>query len=580
MPEIIALIAPQNVMPTLAETLPVLGAHDSQLAIVHCSGDETKIQRLSLEAPVQKITFKEASRWLMAAFSNSGAIVPFLYQGKLSICALGACNNHQQLAQEYQLSPGCSLSNLIGAMLAQQGDVALSDAITAISGKFAGDIAFICQNHQQPQHVYAVNLGIPLYLGLEPGLRQICSSSAQLIRQRANPVHEITRGEIVRFGLSSPVLCHPQADPSPLSMAPNSGLHVPHHMLEEIQNQALTLPAQVDKYFAGTVFPAPLLAKLSALQSITLLASGSSFHAAMIASYWFESLAGLKTQVELASEYRFRDIHPHHQELIIAISQSGETADTVEAIRHAQQKGSPHSLALCNTPASTLTTITDFCILTNIGEELSVSSTKSFTAQLLLLFQLALTIGKSNKLTPANRLASAEEEMRRLGACIQSTLEQTKALRRWAGEIHTQTNLFVIGRHAMYPVALEGAFKFKEVAYQYALGYAAGELKHGPIALIDENLPVIACLPWNEHAERMLSNLHDIRSNRGNLYVLSDGNLASSERFNVIHMPGGLKELAPICYIVALQLLAYYSAMLRGNVIDTPRNLAKTQVLS
>ncbi|WP_157314172.1 isomerizing glutamine--fructose-6-phosphate transaminase [Chitinibacter sp. GC72] len=580
MPEIIALIAPQNIMPAFADSLGILGAHEHHVAMMHSSGSNTQIQRFTLQTPVQKIHFQESSRWLLAALSNSGAITPYLYKERILVCALGACNNHQQLASELQLLLSCSLANLIAALLdrALQAGHTFSAALKQLEGKFDGDVGLIAQYTPDAQYFYALNLGVPLFLGLESGLGQICSSSAKLIRLRANPVHEISHGEVVRFGLNAPALCHSNGDSSPLLMSASKTLSVPHHMLAEIQSQPVTLAAQVDKYKAEQVFPKPLLAKLAGIHSVTLLASGSSFHAAMIASYWFETLAGLKTQVELASEYRYRDIHPDSHELVIAISQSGETADTVEALRLAQQKGHPETIALCNAADSTLTTLTDHTLLTNSGAELSVSSTKSFTAQLLLLYQLALTLGKTRKTLSAEQIARAEQEMYNLAKVIHATLDHNKELRRWAGELHSKQNLFVIGRHAMYPVALEGAFKFKEVAYQHATGFAAGELKHGPITLVNDDLPVIACLPWNAHAERMLSNLHEIRANRGEIFVLSDGNLASSDKFNVIHMPSGLHDLAPIVYSVALQLLAYHSAVLRGNTIDSPRNLAKSQI--
>lgn len=580
MPEIIALIAPQNVMPAFAESLITLGSHEQHVAMTFSSGNKSQIQRFTLETPVQKITFKESSRWLMAALSNSGAITPYFYKDTILVCALGACNNHQQLAAELQLLPSCSLGNLVSAALdrlLQTGQL-FSDALNQLDGLFDGDLGLICQHSAEPQHYYALSLGVPLFLGLESGFGQICSSSAKLIRQRANPIHELKRGEVVRFGLSTPSLCQLRTEPVPLALSASKTLNVPHYMLEEIQSQPITLAAQVDRYKAEQVFPKPLLAKLAGIQSTTLLASGSSFHAAMIASYWFETLAGLKTQVELASEYRYRDIHPDSHELMIAISQSGETADTVEALRHAKQKGNPETIALCNAADSTLTTLTDHTLLTNSGIELSVSSTKSFTAQLLLLYQLALTLGKTRKTLSTEQIARAEQEMHNLGKVIHATLDHSKELRRWAGELHGKHNLFVIGRHAMYPVALEGAFKFKEVSYQHATGFAAGELKHGPITLVNDDLPVIACLPWNSHAERMLSNLHEIRANRGEIFILSDGNLASGDKFNVIHMPSGLNDLAPIAYSVALQLLAYYCAVLRGNTIDSPRNLAKSQI--
>lgn len=578
MPEIVALLAPQNVLPALNDSFGLLGQHEPQVFALYATPSKPQLQHITLSSPVQTISFPEASRWVMCGFSADASTKPLLYQQRLALCTLGRCENHQELAREYQLDSHCELSLLLAHMLhplLQQGST-LSNAMLQIAKYMRGALALIAQDLNEPQHCYAANFGQTLYIGLEAGLRHLCTSSARLIRQLANPIYEIQVGQVIRFGLNSPALCRYQQEPEPITLSSNRSLNVPHHMLEEIESQPVTLSELVDRYLAEKLFPSTLLAKLAGLQHITLVASGSSYHAAMIASYWFESIAGLNTHVEIASEYRYRDIHPHHQELIIAISQSGETADTVEAIRQAQASGHPYCLAVCNAPNSTLGQCCDFSLLTQTGAELSVSSTKSFTAQLLVLFQLAIQIGQSSKRLNEAQVQGYQQEMRTLGGKIHEVLAHRKELRRWAGDLHAKNNLFVIGRNAMYPVALEGAFKFKEVAYQHAAGFAAGELKHGAITLVSPDLPIIACLPWNQHAERMLSNLHDIRANQGELFVLSDGHLASAERFNVIRMPTGLHQLAPITYIVALQLLAYYSAVLRGNSIDTPRNLRKT----
>ncbi|QLI82036.1 SIS domain-containing protein [Chitinibacter fontanus] len=579
MPELIALIAPQNVLPALTEHLGALGTQENQASILFDSMDGIQLERLTLEQPVQKIAPGANSRWVLSSVGTTQQFPPYLHQNRLVIAALGSCHNHQELAREYRLDSHCPLNLLLATLLhpqLQQG-ISLSDALIQTSKLLRGDLALICQDTHEPQHWYACNLGLPLSIGMESGLRQICTTSTHLAQQVANPIHQIKLGEVIQFGLSAPARCNFRQAPETLILSPNKGQQVPHHMLEEIESQPLILSALVDRYFTDRTFPSPLLAKLSGICSINLVASGSSYHAALIASYWFESLAGLKTQVDIASEYRYRDIRPDNKELLIAISQSGETTDTVEAVRHAQAAGHPYCLALCNAPHSTLVSISDFTLLTHSGTELSVSSTKSFTAQLLVLFQLAVKIGQIRNHLGSERIAACHAEMQSLGAKVHATLEHSKELRRWAGQLHNYENLFVIGRHAMYPVALEGAFKFKEVAYQYATGFAAGELKHGPITLINANLPVIACLPWNQHAERMLSNLHEIRANQGELFVLCDGALASSDKFSVIRLPAGLLELAPICYIAALQLLAYHCAVLRGNTIDSHRLLSKAQ---
>ncbi|WP_373974457.1 isomerizing glutamine--fructose-6-phosphate transaminase [Chitinibacter sp. SCUT-21] len=578
MPDLIALIAPQNVVPALHSAFSVLGTNDNHIALASGQAPDFQVRQFVLESPVQALDFLDSTRWALAASSPQGEISPLIFQHRLAICAIGHCQNHQELAREYQLEAHCTLNVLLAHLLyplLQQG-LPLSDALAQMGKYLMGEMALICQDLKELQHGYAVHWGKPLYLGLEAGLRQICSTHARLIQHVANPSYALQPGEIIRFGLHAPARCHYRQTPETLVLQQQQNKNLPHHMLEEIESQASLLASLAQHYLSEPWMPTPLSAKLAGFTSITLVASGSSYHAAMTAAYWFETLAGLKTIVDIASEYRYRDVHPDNKELLIALSQSGETADTVESVRHAQAAGHPHCLAICNTSQSSLSKLSDFTLLTHSGAELSVSSTKSFTAQLLLLFNLALKIGQTRQYISAERVHECQNEMAQIGSKVQQVLAHSKELRRWAGELHAKEHLFVIGRNAMYPVALEGAFKFKEVAYQYASAFAAGELKHGPITLVNPQLSVIACLPWNQHAERMLSNLQEIRANKGELFVLSDGLLANAERFNVIRMPGGLTHLAPITFIIALQLLAYYSATLRGNSIDTPRNLSKT----
>ncbi|MBM5574195.1 isomerizing glutamine--fructose-6-phosphate transaminase [Deefgea sp. CFH1-16] len=470
------------------------------------------------------------------------------------------------------------LNELIAAILQRQIDdgANLTEAMLIANAQLKGQISYLCHQQSQAQFILASCLGLPLFVGLESGLRQICCSSLRLIRQRANQVYAMKDGDIVRFGLDTPLLILGDGLEQVLEMpAVTKNQSVPHFMLEEIEAQPETLAVLVQKYNAGYTLPLALRGKLSGIRSVTLLACGSSYHAALVARYWFESLAGVAVQVGLSSEYCDRDVHVDDHDLMIAISQSGETTDTIAALKHAQALGRPRTVALTNSPGSTLTTLVDHHLLTHSGAEQSVSATKSLTAQILLLFMLANALGQARGHLTAAQVASHEQEMLLLPNVVAQTLLLNKEIRRWANALHRKNNLFVIGRYTHYPVAMEGAFKLREVAYQHAEAFPAGELKHGPITLVNDDLPVIVCLPWNQQAQKMLDDLKAIRANHGEIFILSNGNIASVEGTTVIRMPSGLTHLSPIIYIVALQMLAYYCAVLSGNAIDTPRNLAK-----
>jgi glucosamine--fructose-6-phosphate aminotransferase (isomerizing) len=581
MSELIAYIAPQNVLPALSDCLLILNSSNSHLHVMQADDDAIVQRHYVLQMPVQRLVFPPANcHWLIASLSNEALPAARTIQNNLVVTAAGLCTNHTDLARSLDIGIASSLSELVEAVLLRQlkEGATLLEAIAICNGQLKGDISYICHQQGQTQFMFASCLGRPLFVGLESGLRQICCSSLRLIRQRANQVYAMNTGDVVRFGLGAPMLISPNGTEQTLHMpAVNKSQSIPHYMLEEIEAQPETLAILVQKYGAGFSLPLALRGKLAGIRSVTLLACGSSYHAALVASYWFETLAGLPVQVGLSSEYTDRDVHPDAYDLVIAISQSGETADTIAALKHAQVNGNPRTVALTNSPGSTLTTLVDHTLLTHSGAEQSVSATKSLTAQFLMLYVLAFTLGEARGKLNKEQVTAAQQEMLALPTAVAETLQLTKDIRRWAGMLHRKKNLFVIGRNAHYPVAMEGAFKLREVAYQHAEAFPSGELKHGPITLVNEELPVIVCLPWNLQAQKMLDDLKAVRANRGEIFILSNGNIASVEGTSVIRMPNGLNHLSPIIYTVALQMLAYYSAVLSGNDIDAPRNLAKAK---
>jgi glucosamine--fructose-6-phosphate aminotransferase (isomerizing) len=353
-----------------------------------------------------------------------------------------------------------------------------------------------------------------------------------------------------------------------------------HYMQKEIFEQ----PSAISDTLEGVLGFAPDLFGdrageiFLAIDSIQILACGTSYYSGMAARYWLESIAGVPTQVEIASEYRYREPAVNPNALVVVISQSGETADTLAALKYAKQLGHRHSLAICNVATSAMVRETTLAYLTRAGVEIGVASTKAFTTQLTALFLLTLTLAKlSGRL---NDQAEAEhlKNLRHLPVAISSVLALEPQIIGWAEAFARKDNALFLGRGLHYPIALEGALKLKEISYIHAEAYPAGELKHGPLALVTEEMPVVTVAPNDALIEKLKSNMQEVRARGGQLYVFADADshISSSEGLHVIRMPEHYGLLSPILHVVPLQLLAYHTALARGTDVDKPRNLAKS----
>jgi glucosamine--fructose-6-phosphate aminotransferase (isomerizing) len=314
------------------------------------------------------------------------------------------------------------------------------------------------------------------------------------------------------------------------------------------------------------------------IDSILILACGTSYYSGCTAKYWLESIAKIPTQVEVASEYRYRDSVPNPKTLVVTITQSGETADTLAALRHAQSLGMTHTLTICNVASSAMVRECELAYITRAGIEIGVASTKAFTAQLAGLFLLTLAVAQAK-----GRLSEAEEArhlkaMRHLPAALQAVLALEPQVMAWADDFAKMDNALFLGRGLHYPIALEGALKLKEISYIHAEAYPAGELKHGPLALVTSAMPVVTVAPNDALLEKLKSNMHEVRARGGVLYVLADADtrIESGEGLHVIRMPEHYGELSPMLHVVPLQLLAYHTACAKGTDVDKPRNLAKS----
>jgi glucosamine--fructose-6-phosphate aminotransferase (isomerizing) len=314
------------------------------------------------------------------------------------------------------------------------------------------------------------------------------------------------------------------------------------------------------------------------IDSLLILACGTSYYSGLTAKYWLESIAKIPTQVEIASEYRYRDSVPNPNALVVVISQSGETADTLAALKHAQSLGHNHTLAICNVGTSAMVRQTEFAFLTHAGREIGVASTKAFTTQLVALFVLAVTLGKLRGHLGASQESGYIKQLRHLPAALNSVLALEPQIIAWSEEFSRKENALFLGRGLHYPIALEGALKLKEISYIHAEAYPAGELKHGPLALVTEAMPVVTVAPNDALLEKLKSNIQEVRARGGQLYVFADSDtrIVNAEGLHVIRMPEHYGVLSPILHVVPLQLLAYHTACARGTDVDKPRNLAKS----
>ena len=315
-----------------------------------------------------------------------------------------------------------------------------------------------------------------------------------------------------------------------------------------------------------------------AIDSVLILACGTSYYSGLTAKYWLESMAKIPTQVEVASEYRYRDSVPNPKTLVVVISQSGETADTLAALKHAKALGHPHTLAICNVGTSAMVRLTELAYLTRAGVEVGVASTKAFTTQLCALYLLTLTLAKHRGLLPAEAEANELKDLRHLPAALQSVLALEPQIIAWAEAFANKENALFLGRGLHYPIALEGALKLKEITYIHAEAYPAGELKHGPLALVTDAMPVVTVAPNDAMLEKLKSNMQEVRARGGQLYVFADAgsHIEASEGLHVIRLPEHYGKLSPILHTLPMQLLAYHTAVARGTDVDKPRNLAKS----
>ena len=518
--------------------------------------------------------------------------------GRIGLVHNGISENHEELRAELQARGYVFASQTDTEVICHlvdslyEGDLfeAVKAAVRRLHGAYA--IAVICKD--EPHRVIGARAGSPLVLGVAPQ-ELFLASDAMALAGVTDQIVYLEEGDLVDLQLGRYWIVGKDGRPAerPVrTVQAHSGAAdlgpYRHYMQKEIfeQPRAIAdtlegLEAVVPELFEGAGQPAPgegAHRTFQQIDSVLILACGTSYYSGCTAKYWLESIAKVPTQVEIASEYRYRESVPNPNTLVVTITQSGETADTLAALRHAQSLGMRHTLTICNVATSAMVRECKLAYVTRAGVEVGVASTKAFTTQLAGLFLLTLALAQAKGRLSATEEAAHLKAMRHLPAALSAVLALEPQVIAWAEDFARKEHALFLGRGLHYPIAQEGALKLKEITYIHAEAYAAGELKHGPLALVTGEMPVVTVAPNDALLEKLKSNMQEVRARGGVLYVLADADtrIDSGDGLHVIRMPEHYGPLSPLLHVVPLQLLAYHTAIARGTDVDKPRNLAKS----
>src|SRR5512134_551197 len=601
---IVAAVAKRNVVPILIEGLRRLeyrGYDSAGVAVINGSlkrvrscGRVAELKRLTDEQRLEGTIGIGHTRWATHGVPSEKNAHPHI-SGGLAVVHNGIIENHEAirarlsgLGYEFLSDTDTEvIAHLIEEHRKQGNDLitATRNAISELEGAYA--IAVIAE--QDDQRLVVARKGAPLLLGLGEGENFAASDASALLQVTKRMVYleegdvaELRRDGYRVFGAGGQQ-AERQVHVSALASDAVELGPYRYFMQKEIFEQpgavantlemvlgAQSLSPQLFGFEAADILPR--------VNAVSIFACGTSYHAGMVARYWIESLAGLPCNVEIASEYRYRETVPNPNALVVTISQSGETADTLAALAHARTLGHKHTLTICNVPESALVRQSRLKFLTRAGPEIGVASTKAFTTQLAALFLLALVLAKARGRLQPNREAEHILALRHLPTALSHILAQEERIAGWAREFAPKQHALFLGRGMHWPIAMEGALKLKEISYIHAEAYPAGELKHGPLALVDRDMPVVAVAPRDSLLEKLKSNLQEVRARGGELYVFADrdSQITETAGVHVIKMTDHAGMLSPILHVLPLQLLAYHCALVRGTDVDKPRNLAKS----
>ena len=512
--------------------------------------------------------------------------------GRVALVHNGIIENHDELRAALQAKGYEFLSQTDTEVIAHlvdslyNGDV--FDAVKAAVLQLHGAYAIAVFHKDEPHRVIGARAGSPLILGVgKEHSETFLASDAMALAGVTDQILYLEEGDVVDIQIGKYWVQdrhHKAVTREVKTVQAHSGAAelgpYRHYMQKEIFEQPRAIADTLEGIEGITpeLFGDGAYSVLKAIDNVLILACGTSYYSGCVAKYWIEAIAKLPCQVEIASEYRYRESVANPRTLVVTLSQSGETADTLAALRHAQSLGMAHTLTICNVATSAMVRECKLAYVTRAGAEIGVASTKAFTTQLAALFLLTLALAQTKCHLSEHDEAIHIKAMRHLPAALQAVLALEPQLIAWAQEFASKENALFLGRGTHYPIALEGALKLKEITYIHAEAYAAGELKHGPLALVTSAMPVVTVAPNDVLLEKLKSNMHEVRARGGVLYVLADSDtkIESSEGMNVIRMPENYGPLSPILHVVPLQLLAYHTACARGTDVDKPRNLAKS----
>ena len=602
---IVGAVARRNVVPVLVEGLRRLEyrGYDSCGVAVLKDGAPQRARSVSRVADLDEQlaqthlageTGIAHTRWATHGAPVTDNAHPIFSRDEVALVHNGIIENHESLRDELRglgytfvsQTDTEVIAHLIHHLLSNGAAGDLFHAVRLATRRLHGAYAIAVFRKQEPHRVVGARAGSPLVVGVGEGENFLASDALALAGTTDQFIY-LEEGDIVELTLDGVKIVDRndgaverevrtvQAYTGAVELGPYR-----HYMQKEIFEQPRAIGDTMEgvEGISPTLFGEKAQEVLSNVDSILILACGTSYYSGMTAKYWLESLAQIPTQVEVASEYRYRDSVPNPKTLVVTISQSGETADTMAALQHAQSLGMTHTLAICNVGTSAMVRQTALHYLTRAGTEIGVASTKAFTTQLTALFLLTLTLAKLRGRLTAAQEADYLTQLRHLPAALHSVLALEPQIIAWAEEFARRENALFLGRGLHYPIALEGALKLKEISYIHAEAYPAGELKHGPLALVTEEMPVVTVAPRDALVEKLKSNMQEVRARGGQLYVFADSDtqIVSEEGIHVIRMPEHYGLLSPILHVVPLQLLAYHTACKRGTDVDKPRNLAKS----
>ena len=601
---IVGAVAQRNVVPILIEGLSRLeyrGYDSAGIAVlngginrVRAVGRVSEMQAKAEAVRLHGVVGIGHTRWATHGGVTEYNAHPHVSRGEIAVVHNGIIENHDEhrarlkaLGYEFESQTDTEvIAHLIHYHYSRLGDLfaATKQAVSELIGAYAiGAVAL-----GAPDVLTCSRMGCPLLIGLGEGenfiasdVSAVLSVTRRVIYLDEGDVAELRRDRVTiedRHGVRVERPVHV----SDVSLASMELGPYTHFMQKEIHEQprALTdtLEVVIDEGFSPALFGDAAEQLFRDINGILILAAGTSYYAGLTAKYWLESIARLPVSVEIASEYRYRDSVPNPKQLIITISQSGETLDTMEALKHAKALGQDATLSICNVQESAIPRASKLVLYTRAGAEIGVASTKAFTTQLVGLFTLAVTLANvRGRLTPAQE-AAYMESLRRLPGSVQHALNLEPQIAEWSKMFAPKHHALFLGRGIHYPIALEGALKLKEISYIHAEAYPAGELKHGPLALVDRDMPVVVIAPNDALQEKVKSNMQEVRARGGELFVFADldSHFAESEGVHVIRTPRHVGVLSPIVHAIPVQMLAYHAALQKGTDVDKPRNLAKS----